>query len=333
MVGPVARGPAGAVPDRAPAASGVVVVGSVHLDLQVEVPQLPGRGETVLGTGHRRTPGGKGANQAVAAAVAAGPPVALIGRVGDDDDGRLVRSEVEARGVDIRHVSVDRHDQTGIALVVVDRAGANQIAVSPGGSGRLSPDHLARAAPAIAGARVLLVQLEVLVETVQAAIDLAGEDTVVVLNPAPARPLPPALLRRVDVLVPNLVELGQLAGQPDLDRPDPDRLASDRLAPDRLGRIAAAARRLPGDHPVVVTLGADGALLVDGPATHHVPGQPVDAVDTTGAGDAFCGALAGALAAGDPLPAAVTAANRFAAMSTTRSGAFTSYLGGAAATR
>ena len=292
--------------------AGVVVVGSVHVDLQVEVPRLPQPGETVLGTGHRRTPGGKGANQAVAAALA-GQPVTLIGRVGDDPDGQLARSEIAARGVDVSRLSADPEHHTGVALITVDGSGRNQIAVSPGASGRLSPQDVARHSDVIAAARVLLVQLEVPIETVLAAVDRAGARTTVVLNPAPALALPPELLRRVDLLVPNLIELGQLAGAPE---------------PAGLARITRAARALAGraGARVVVTRGAAGALLVDGAQAIPVPGEPAKVVDTTGAGDAFCGTLAGALAAGQPLPVAVAAANRFAAASTTRPGAFASFL-------
>jgi len=213
----------------------IVVVGSVHLDMQIDAPRLPEPGETVLGTRYRRTPGGKGVNQAVAAAIA-GAAVTLIGRVGNDPDGVMVKSEVAARGVDVGYVSVDQHEPTGVALIVVDESGANQIAVGPGASG---PGEVAPAADVIAGASVL--QQEVPIETVQAASELAAEGTVVVLNPAPARHLPRELLQRADVLVPNLVELRQLPGEEDLGS---------------LDSIARAARKLPESAKIVVTLGA-----------------------------------------------------------------------------
>jgi ribokinase len=288
----------------------VVVVGSIHLDVQVEVPRLPRPGETVLGRRHRRSPGGKGANQAVAAAIS-GQPVTFVGRVGDDQEGRVVRAALATRGVDVGYVCVGTQALTGAAFITVDEAGANQIAVSPGASGRLNAADVARARDAIATARVLLLQLEVPLETVRAAIQHVSDRTTVVLNPAPARDLPLELLRSVDVLVPNLVELRQLSGEPDL------------LDVDDIGR---AARSLPGDMTVVVTLGSDGALLVDGTHAHHIRAEPVDAVDTTGAGDAFCGALASAIARGESLDAAVKSANHFAAQSTRRHGALSSYI-------
>lgn len=288
----------------------VAVVGSIHLDVQVDVPHLPGPGETVLGTGHRRGPGGKGANQAAAAAVAGGQ-VTFVARVGDDLDGMTVRREVENHGVSTSNIQIDADNPTGVAFITVDPHGANQIAVSPGASGRLAVADVGRAAAALASASVLLLQLEIPIETVDAAARRAGEQTLVVLNPAPARDIPPGLLAEVDVLVPNLVELQQLSGH-------------NRL--DTVEAIVAAARALEDVPVVVVTLGADGVLLIDGDRARHIPGEPVEAVDTTGAGDAFCGALASALAAEVDLDTAVKRANRFAAASTTRHGALRSYV-------
>jgi ribokinase len=291
-------------PERGGRPLDVVVVGSIHQDLVVDVPRLPGPGETVLGTDHFRSPGGKGANQAVAAR-RLGAAVAMVGQVGDDPDGGSLRGGLEAEGVDVGGVVVHPELASGLAVVAVDPAGENTIVVSPGASGALDPRTVAASAARLSAAHVLLLQLEVAVEAVDAAVRLAAGT--VVLNPAPARALPDGLLERVDVLVPNRVELAHVAG------------VSDPL--DRLEDVTAVARGLAERCAVVVTLGADGALVVHDGGSRHVPAPRVATVDTTGAGDAFCGALAVRLAAGDDLSAAVPWAVRAAALSTTVPGA------------
>lgn len=282
----------------------VVVVGSVHQDLIVRVPSLPRPGETVLGRGHVRSPGGKGANQAVAAR-RLGARVALVGQVGDDPDGADLRRGFEAEGIDASGVGVHPTETTGLAVVAVDDRGENAIVVSPGASGALDVAAVRHAAPLLARAAVTLLQLEVPLEVVELAASLAGGT--VVLNPAPARNLPRALLDHLDVLVPNRVELGHLAGA--------------SAPPGDLAEVERAAAALADHCAVVVTLGADGALVVAGREVEHVPPPAVDAVDTTGAGDALCGALAVGLAGGDKLLDAVRRAVRAAALSTTRPGA------------
>lgn len=280
----------------------IVVVGSANIDLVVAVDALPAPGQTVLGDDHLRAAGGKGANQAVAAA-RLGRQVMLVARVGHDDDGQRLLASLTDAGVDVSHVR-GTDAPTGIALITVDREGENTIAVSPGANARLTPDDVTRAADLLATATVTLVQLEVALETVAAAVAAAGGT--VVLNPAPAGPLPPELLAHVDVLVPNRSELGLLAAVPE---------------PDTIDEVLAAVRRLPDDLAVVVTLGADGALIVDGDRVEHVPAVIVEAVDATGAGDAFCGGLADGLARGVTLTEAVRWAVRVAGLATTRWGA------------
>jgi ribokinase len=282
----------------------VTVVGSIHRDIVIDVPALPRPGETVLGLRHFRSAGGKGANQAVAAR-RLGAAVAMVGQVGDDPDGAALRAGLQAEGLDVSGVTVYPGLATGLAVVGVDREGENAIVVSPGASGALDAATVRRHAEVVAGAGVLLLQLEVTLAAVEAAAGLATGT--VVLNPAPARQLPAALLDRVDVLVPNRVELARLAG---IDDP-----------PDDLGGVRDAAARLADRCAVVVSLGADGVLVVTGDAAVHVRAPAVDVVDTTGAGDAFCGALAVRLAAGDGLEAAARVAVRAAAISTTRPGA------------
>ena len=280
----------------------VAVVGSLNLDLVIRVPGLPGPGETVTGGDLFTNPGGKGANQAVAAA-RLGRRVAMVGRVGDDQAGRDLLASLEADGVDSAQVRTLAGVPSGTAFITVSEDGENQIVVSPGANARLTPDDVAAAGPALGAAAVTLLQLEIPLESVAAAARTAGG--LVVLNPAPMRPLPAELLGRVDVLVPNRVELAQLAG----GRPPGTVEEAARLA----GRLAARA--------VVVTLGADGALVVEDGRAGHVPAVPVRPVDTTAAGDAFCGGLADALAGGAGLQEAARRAVRVAAAACLRPGA------------
>jgi ribokinase len=280
----------------------VVVLGSANLDIVVPVPHHPATGETVLGGHHDRIPGGKGANQAVAAA-RLGARVAMVGRVGSDDAGRTLRTALQEAGVDCRHLAVDGQAASGLALIGVDRSGDNTIIVSPGANHRVGPDDVAAAAPLLASAAVTLVQLEVPAMAVEAAVAASGGK--VVLNPAPASLLSGALLERVDVLVPNRIELAQLAGSAEAGG---------------LAAVEEMARGLPVP-TVVVTLGADGALLVAGGDAVVLPAPPVEAVDTTGAGDAFCGAIAEALARGVAIDEATARAVHAGSLATTRRGA------------
>jgi len=282
--------------------SAVAVVGSLNMDLVVRVPELPGPGETVSGGDLFRNPGGKGANQAVAAA-RLGRRVAMVGCVGDDEAGRDLLAALAADGVDHARVRVAGDAPSGTALILVSDDGENQIVVSPGANARLTPGDVAAAEATLAAAAVTLLQLEVPLETVAAAAGTAGGR--VVLNPAPVRPLPDELLGRVDVLVPNRVELAQLTGGP---------------APDTVEEAARLAGRLPA-RAVVVTLGADGALVVEDGQASHIPAVPVRPVDTTAAGDAFCGGLADALAGGADLQEAARRAVRVAAAACLRRGA------------
>jgi ribokinase len=281
----------------------IAVVGSCNVDFVVPVANLPGPGETVLGGDHLRSPGGKGANQSVAAAKL-GSPVAFVGCVGDDALAPTIVSALEGAGVDTSWLRRVPDVPSGIALITVAEGGENTIAVSPGANARLGPDDIEAAAELLAGAAVTVVQLEISLDAVSAAVHAAGGR--VVLNPAPARELPAELLARVDVLVPNRSELGVLAGAPEPSTPD---------------EAAALAGALDGPRAVVVTLGAAGALVVENGTSTHVPAVRVDAVDATGAGDAFCGALADALSRGDSLVSATEWAVRVAGLSTTRWGA------------
>jgi ribokinase len=272
----------------------IAVVGSINLDLVVAVDRHPAPGETVVGGDCRQLPGGKGANQAVAAA-RLGSEVAMVGRVGADAQGAWLREGLWTERVDVEHVREDRVAPTGVAMIAVDARGENTIVVSPGANARVDARDVAAASDVVRGAEVVLVQHEVPAAAVAAAIATAGGT--VVLNPAPAR----GLAAPVDVLVPNRGELETLAG----DRGDPVTLA----------RSITAARA------VVVTLGEEGAIVVEGDRAERVRAPHVEAVDSTGAGDAFCGALAEAMAGGATVLEAARWAVRVAAVSVTRPGA------------
>tara|TARA_B100000749_G_scaffold86663_1_gene65855 strand:+ start:151 stop:1074 length:924 start_codon:yes stop_codon:yes gene_type:complete len=280
----------------------IAVLGSANLDIVIPVPHHPVTGETVMGGDHALVPGGKGANQAVAAA-RLGADVSFVGRLGSDDAGATLRESLEAAGVDTTFLRDDAGAPSGIALIGVDEAGDNAIVVSPGANGRVGPEDVADAEAVIRDATVLLLQLEVPMEAVAAAARVASGT--VVLNPAPAAPLPDDLLQLVDVLVPNAIELAQLVGT------EP---------PGDVDEVVELARSLPVA-TVVVTMGAAGALLVTPDDYLVVPAPTIHPVDTTGAGDSFCGALAEALARGVELGTAVERAVHAGAVTATRPGA------------
>jgi len=281
----------------------IAVVGSLNLDTTVRVAHLPSPGETVLGTGHFSDAGGKGANQAVAAA-RLGRRVAMVGLVGDDDAGvTLLRSLADA-GVDTSAVGVVEDIGSGIAVITVADSAENSIVVDPGANRVLDGDRVRAAGGLLGSAAVTLVQLEVPIDAVVAAAACAGG--LLVLNPAPATTLADHLLRRTDVLVPNATELGTLLGD------------AAPVGAEEAGRMATAVH---GPAAVVVTLGADGAVVVEGGRVIHVAAPVVRAVDPTAAGDAFCGGLADALVRGLGLVDSVRWAVRCGAVAATRWGA------------
>lgn len=257
--------------------SEVVVVGSANLDIVVPVDRHPTVGETVLGGDHQLISGGKGANQAVAAA-RLGRSTSLLARIGDDAAGVQLRRSIAEAGVDVKHLLVTEQVPSGIALISVGPDGDNSIVVSPGANGRLTPRDVEDASATFATASVVLLQLEVPMETVVAAAQTPW--STVILNPAPAAQLPDGLLESIDILVPNQTELATLAGGESPDTPQD---------------AVQLAKQLPVE-TVVVTMGAKGAIVVDGDSSEHVPAPPIIPVDTTGAGDAFCAGLADGLA-------------------------------------
>ena len=285
----------------------IAVVGSLNMDLVVRVPRMPVPGETLIGHDFHVIPGGKGANQAVAAA-RLGAQVTMIGRVGDDDFGRAQQRNLAQEGIGVTHVSVDPEEATGIALITLDAAGQNSIILAPGANMRLTVAHVEAAAQTIADAEILICQLESPLEVVTRAIELARAQGVrVILNPAPARPLDTDLLHLVDYLIPNESETTLLTGIQVTDLSSAEK--------------AAANLRERGVSTVILTLGEQGALLANARGMIHVPGYSVEVVDTTAAGDAFVGGFAVALAEGQLLQEAVRFANAAGALAVTRLGA------------
>lgn len=285
----------------------IIVVGSLNMDLVVRSPRHPLPGETLLGGDFRTFPGGKGANQAVAAARVGGI-VSMVGRVGSDDFGAALLQNLATNGVNATHVRRDAEAATGVALITVGADGQNTIVVAPGANGRLVPGDVAAAQELFGDGDVLLLQLEIPLPAVNRAIEEAHRrDTRVVLNPAPAQPLDAALLKQVDVLVPNQSELGLLTG----------------MAVESIEDITAAAQalRAQGVKNIIVTLGGEGVVVVDEMNVSQLPPYKVEVVDTTAAGDAFVGAFAVALGRGSGLVEAARWGNAAGALAVTKAGA------------
>lgn len=285
----------------------IVVLGSSNTDMIVRLDRLPRPGETLLGGEFATAAGGKGANQAVAAARAGGR-VTFVARIGRDVFGDQALAGFERDGLDTRFVFRDPKAPSGVALIFVAKDGENCIAVAGGANARLSPADVRKCRKTLGEAGFLVMQLETPLDAVSAAAESACAAGVrVILNPAPARPLPDALLRRVTILTPNETEAGVLSGVTVRDA----------------ATAAKAAERLlaRGVGTVIVTLGARGAFVATVTQRQLVPGFPVRAVDTTAAGDVFNGALAVALGEGRGLLDAVRFANAAAALSVMRPGA------------
>ena len=285
----------------------VCVVGTMHMDFIVYVERLPKPGETVIGRSFEMQPGGKGANQAVAAS-RLGATSYLVSRVGNDYVGKLLLENAVARGVDVTCVKIDSEAHSGVALIMVDEWGENVIAVAPGVDLRISPADVDGALPAIQSSHAVIAQLEVPVETALRAMKLAKDwGRLTILNPAPAKPLPPEAFACIDVLTPNLRELEALT----------------KVEVKSLEDAESAARKLldKGVGAVVVTMGKRGALIVDASGTKLIPTFDVPVVDTVGAGDAFNGALAVAPALGASLEEAVMFGNLAASLKVTKRGA------------
>jgi len=285
----------------------IVVVGSSNTDMVIKTPSIPRPGETVLGGEFFIAAGGKGANQAVAAARAGGD-VFFIARVGDDLFGKQAVDGFIRDGIHVEHIARDKDAPSGVALIFVAPDGENSIAVAPGANSRLAADDIRRASQVIASANALLLQLETPLEAVAEAAAIASSAGVpVILNPAPAQPLSDELLSRITYLTPNETEAELLTKITIVKKTDLDRAADFLLS--------------KGVQAVLITLGPKGVYSVTPEKRQMVPAFRVQAVDTTGAGDAFNGALAVALAEGRPLLDAVRFACAAAALATTKMGA------------
>ena len=285
----------------------IVVVGSSNTDMVVQTAKIPAAGQTILGEKLVMAAGGKGANQAVAAA-RLGMDVTLVARVGTDLFGDQSIENFEREGICTEFVIRDDGSPSGVALIMVDDKGENAIAVAPGANSQLSEADVNQARERIQLADVLLLQLEIPLTTVCWAARLAVQSGVrVILNPAPAAQLDEELLQAITVLTPNQSEAQMLSGM--------------KIEDQKSAHKAADFLRKKGARNVVITLGAEGVLLVTEEEAERIPGQKVKAVDTTGAGDAFNGALACGLASGESLQRAVRFANLAGAFSVTRLGA------------
>ncbi len=294
----------------------IVVVGSLNMDFVVSVKHLAAPGETVLGRNFQMFPGGKGANQACAAAKLGGNSVGvkMIGRVGYDIFADHLKASLSAAGVDVSAVHATRAQATGVAFIWVDAAGQNSIVVASGANSELAAADVEAMRPVFRGARYALFQLETPLQTVEAALKLAHEEGLAtILDPAPAQPLPASLLAHVDILTPNETEALKLLGRPLA-------LASPRVSPDEAIMLGMELRRM-GPKTVIVKLGDQGCLAQDEDRHRHAPSFTVEVADTTAAGDTFNAGLAVALAEGAPLEHALRFANAAAAISVTRSGA------------
>lgn len=280
----------------------ILVVGSVNMDLVVRVPHSPKPGETVLGGDFETFPGGKGANQAVAAARMGGE-VTMVGRVGNDNFGDTLIQGMVDNNIKTTYVIKDSDEPTGIAMIAVAADGENLIVVASGANFKVSVADVTNARDIMRDTDLLLLQLECPMEAVAAAVELANAyDVPVVLNPAPAQPLSQVLLSNVNVLTPNEEELLMLTGEKEISK--------------------AISKVLDwGVKNLVITLGANGARVVSEGMDKHIPAHEITAVDTTAAGDAFNGALAVALAEGKPLLEAVNYGMAAGALAATRRGA------------
>ncbi|MBS2001234.1 MAG: ribokinase [Cyanobacteria bacterium SZAS LIN-5] len=288
----------------------VVVVGSLSQDLVAKAPRFPQKGETLRGLEFGMFAGGKGNNQSMAAA-RAGAEVSLVGRVGNDSFGQMLIDTLRRNHVDAQRVIQDPEVGTGIAHITVTAEGENAIVIVQQANLRLSPADVEAARATISAAKVLLLQLEVPLETDIAAAKVArAAGTIVAFNPAPAPDdgvLPSELLHNVDIITPNQTEAQQLTG----------------IVVSDITSATEAARKLKACGPkiVIITMGEQGAFVYDETICELIPSFPVHAIDTTAAGDAFCGSLAAALARGEDLRTAVRWACAGGALATTKMGA------------
>lgn len=288
----------------------IVVIGSLNMDMVVRTKRSPDAGETLIGQAFALSPGGKGANQAVAAA-RLGAEVSMIGRVGKDTFGSEMLEIIRNEGIHIEHISVSEHQATGVASIVIEEDGENRIIVVPGANIELTVEDIQALEAVISQAKIIVLQLEMDLAMSEQATAIAHRKGIpVILNPAPARVLKDEMLAQVSYLTPNETEAGILSG----------------MTVDSAETAEQAARILlqKGVQNVIVTLGSKGALIVNAEGAKAVPGFPVKAVDTVAAGDSFNGALAQQLVLGKTLEEAVSFANAVGALAVGKEGAIPS---------
>lgn len=286
----------------------IVVIGSIHMDFYIDLPKLPTPGETVLGFNFTMKPGGKGANQAVATA-RLGAHTYMVGRVGNDLFAEKLLENLRRNNVNTDYISLDQSTHTGLAFILLDRrTGENMIAVAPGADYHVSKEDIDKATAIIAKTDIVLLQLEIPLETVLYAAKKASElNRLVILNPAPAMKLPVEIYKYVNVITPNRIEAEMLTG----------------IKVEKIEDAAKAGRMLVerGVEYAVITMGKDGVVVVSRDLTEHIPAFKVEVVDTTGAGDAFNGALAVFMAEGYDILEACKRANAAASLKITKLGA------------
>ncbi|MDZ7718599.1 MAG: ribokinase [Balneolaceae bacterium] len=287
--------------------SKIIVVGSSNTDMIVKVPRIPAPGETILGGKFVKAAGGKGANQAVAAARSGGN-VTFIANTGNDNFGKEAIEGFQKEGVNTESIFVDEETPSGVALIFVGEDGENSIAVASGANGTLTPSQIGKTEPVIADGNILLAQLETPLETIEQAIKIANKHNVkVILNPAPAQPLSDDLLKRIDILTPNQSEAELLTGI--------------RVEDESSAKKASEKLLSRGVKTVILTLGSEGAFVMSETIQKTIPGFKVNAEDTTAAGDTFNGALAVGVSLGKSIEDAIIWAHAAAALSVTRMGA------------
>ncbi|MDD4033368.1 MAG: ribokinase [Bacteroidales bacterium] len=285
----------------------ILVIGSSNTDMVIQTRKFPAPGETILGGKFFMNPGGKGANQAVAAQRLGGS-VSFVGKIGNDIFGKQAVQLLENEGINVRYVAVDPENPSGVALITVDSKAENSIVVAPGSNGTLNPADFDKAQPELESAYFVLMQLEIPIPTVEYIARLAAQkEKKVILNPAPAASLSDELLRNLYLITPNETEAEILTGI--------------RVSDEASALQAATFLHNKGVHIVIITMGAAGAFLLENGSSGMVPAPLVKAVDTTAAGDTFNGALVVALSEGKSLQESVTFANLAASVSVTRPGA------------
>ena len=291
----------------------VLVIGSSNMDLNIYSERLPKPGETVTGGIFKQFLGGKGANQAVAS-VRAGGKTIFIGKIGNDIFGDQMLSRLTKEGIDTSHIIKDAQESSGVAFIMIDNNGENMISVAPGANARLNPLEIQAKSDIIKKAKVLVVQMELSIETIEEIYRIASQSNVIkILNPAPLKPIPISVLKNIDIIIPNEGELFRLHSL----------LEFKELSGTKKEKIIQASKDIAsiGIRIIITTLGSKGCLIVENDEIFEIPAFKVEAIDTVGAGDCFNGVLASKLCQGETLLNAVKYATAAASIAVTRKGA------------